>query len=99
MKPRIRNCQQAPTTLSLFSGCGGLDLGFEQEGFTSRAAFDIDPTAVEHHEKNLAGPAEIANLAGGELPRRDWSAGVNVVLAGAPCQGFSTAGQRLQIGR
>src|SRR5260370_15238035 len=95
MKTPIRNYYESPTTLSLFSGCGGLDLGFEQEGFNSLGAFDIDPVAVEHYSANLTGPAEIANLAAGELPCRDWSARVNVILAGSPCQGFSTAGKRV----
>ncbi len=36
-----------PTFVSLFSGCGGLDLGFLNAGFKGLAAIDIDPLVLE----------------------------------------------------
>ncbi|WP_042250746.1 DNA cytosine methyltransferase [Nitrospina gracilis] len=42
--------------LSLFSGCGGFDLGFQKEGFRCVGAYDIDPVALKTHQKNLESP-------------------------------------------
>ena len=39
-------------TLSLFSGCGGLDLGFEQAGFKICVANEVDPTIYETFKVN-----------------------------------------------
>lgn len=79
--------------VSLFSGCGGLDLGFILEGFHCSAAFDIDPIAVSVHRRNLGSPAQLLDLSGEAFP---YSASnkPSVLLAGTPCQGFSTAGKR-----
>lgn len=80
--------------LSLFSGCGGFDLGFVQAGFRCAGAYDIDPLAVAVHNLNLCSKAIVYDL------RNDGSLDVNkkrtidVVIAGPPCQGFSTAGKR-----
>lgn len=79
--------------VSLFSGCGGLDLGFSERGFDCLAAYDCDPVAVRNHNRNLGGAAREWNLEKG-LP---WDSRTNrpqVLLAGAPCQGFSNLGKR-----
>ncbi len=78
---------------SLFCGCGGFDLGFLDAGFRCVAAFDIDPLAIMVHRKNLNSPAEICDLSQGPLPI-DALRRIDVLLAGPPCQGFSTAGNR-----
>jgi DNA (cytosine-5)-methyltransferase 1 len=84
-----------PSFVSLFSGCGGLDLGFESEGFKCLAAYDIDRTAISVHNRNMPAvghQADLLQLSSSDLksrhPRTD------VVLAGSPCQGFSLLGQR-----
>jgi DNA (cytosine-5)-methyltransferase 1 len=78
--------------LSLFSGCGGLDLGFLQAGFNIQAAFDIDRDAAATYRDNI-GQCETTDLS-------DWRrvaqtvGNVDVVVGGPPCQGFSVAGPR-----
>jgi len=82
-----------PTFISLFCGCGGFDLGFIQAGFECLAAFDIDPLAVSVHEKNLNSKVVVHDLSIGCETYGPFN-NVDVIIAGPPCQGFSTAGKR-----
>lgn len=77
------------TVASLFSGCGGFDLGFEAEGFRPTAAFDISPAVVDTYNRNVAPVARTCDLSA-ETP----TISSDVLLAGSPCQGFSTVGKR-----
>lgn len=79
--------------VSLFSGCGGFDLGLTQKGFQCRGAIDIDPVSLGVHRANLDSPTYQWDLSTGKLPS-SLPASVDVVIAGAPCQGFSTLGKR-----
>ncbi|WP_417726211.1 DNA cytosine methyltransferase [Roseovarius sp.] len=76
--------------MSIFSGCGGLDLGFLQEGIFSERAIDIDEMALATYRHNLSDVAVKADLST-IVPVHE---GCEILLAGAPCQGFSTAGKR-----
>jgi len=78
-----------PTVASLFAGCGGFDLGFKSEGFCPVAAFDIDPVAVRTFNANIVDVATVCDLSD-ITPQIS----ADVLLAGSPCQGFSTAGKR-----
>ena len=49
-------------TIDLFSGCGGLTLGFEQAGFEVVAAFDFWEAAVNTYRLNFDHPIEHADL-------------------------------------
>lgn len=82
-----------PTFLSLFCGCGGLDLGFIQAGFRCIQAFDNDSHALEVHALNLGMPTSKLDLSTSFPISSEWRK-VDVLLAGPPCQGFSTAGKR-----
>lgn len=84
----------SPYFVSLFSGCGGLDLGFVNEGFRPVAAYDNWDDAISCYRRNLGDHIHKADLRDGLplLPAK--AANVDVVLAGSPCQGFSTAGRR-----
>ena len=42
-----------PRVLDLFSGCGGISLGFHSTGFHIAAAVEIDPVAVRSHSRNF----------------------------------------------
>src|SRR5207253_3031369 len=68
------------------------DLGFTTLGFQCKAAFDIDAAALTTHAKNINAPTIRWDLSTGKLPIT--ASSVDVVLAGSPCQGFSTAGHR-----
>jgi DNA (cytosine-5)-methyltransferase 1 len=79
------------TFVSLFSGCGGLDLGFVNAGFRCVGAFDAEPEVLATYRHNLGTPAHNCDLSGPFLPEKLTA---DLVVAGPPCQGFSTAGKR-----
>ena len=82
---------KAPRVISLFSGCGGLDLGFKKAGFEIVWANDIDKHAVETYRRNLGDEIVLKDMRAvdeNELPSAD------VLIAGFPCQPFSSAGKR-----
>ncbi len=82
-----------PSFLSLFAGCGGFDLGFTAAGYRCVAAFDADDTPLSVHRNNLHVPVYCQDLSGGNVCSFP-SKHVDVIVAGPPCQGFSTAGKR-----
>lgn len=82
------------TFASFFSGCGGFDLGFTTRGFRPKGAFDCDPDAVENFAANVDGPVNRVDLTQG-LSDEQSLFGVDALIAGPPCQGFSTAGKRM----
>lgn len=82
--------------LSLFSGGGGLDLGFERAGFNQLAAFEILNVCGETLRANRpdwevhSGDVEGDVTAAAFSPFR----GVDVIHGGPPCQPFSIAGKQ-----
>lgn len=74
--------------VSLFSGAGGLDLGFKMAGHEIIWANDLYEDAVETYRYNLGDHIvceDIAKINVGEIPDCD------IVIGGFPCQGFSVA--------
>ncbi|MBX3492527.1 MAG: DNA cytosine methyltransferase [Parvibaculum sp.] len=89
-----------PIGIDLFSGAGGLSLGFEQAGFDVVAAVEIDPVHAAIHKFNFPKCAvlarSVADLSAEDI-RKHAQIGnrpVDVVFGGAPCQGFSLIGHR-----
>lgn len=90
-----------PIGIDLFSGAGGMSLGFEQAGFDIAAAVELDPIHAAVHHFNFPETAVLARsiigLSGREiraaakLGRRT----IDVVFGGPPCQGFSLIGYRM----
>lgn len=82
-----------PTFVSLYSGCGGLDLGFLQAGFRNILSCDHDVDAEEAHKLNLSTPFLRADLTVVPAQVVEAAKTADALVAGPPCQGFSTAGR------
>lgn len=89
---------QTFNTIDLFSGCGGLTLGFSWAGFKSVIASDIDENAAATFTANFKDtPFLCGDLS--DFSKEDFDAKINgkpidVVIGGPPCQGFSLANKR-----
>jgi DNA (cytosine-5)-methyltransferase 1 len=82
--------------LSLFSGGGGLDLGFERAGYAHIASFDTLDAAGETLRMNRPAWSVHAG-ADGDVRKVDWKryrGEVGVLHGGPPCQPFSVAGRQ-----
>ena len=85
--------RETPEFISLYSGCGGLDLGFIRAGFKPVWANDFDSDAVATYKRNIGTHIEegdVDHLV--DLDRLRGHPGA-IVIGGPPCQGFSVAGQ------
>jgi DNA (cytosine-5)-methyltransferase 1 len=95
--PRTKK-NHKPTVFSLFTGAGGLDIGFEEAGFNIIGASDIWVESAKTMEINFPkvpfickdirqiDPREILELTNGVRP--------DVFIGGPPCQGFSVMGDK-----
>ncbi len=100
--------QYQPTVISLFSGAGGLDIGLEQAGYSTKVCVEIDEhcretlkfnkpewKVFEKNDNRIAG--DIRDISPEELLElSDLQRGeVDLVVGGAPCQPFSNIGKKL----
>jgi len=80
--------------IDLFSGCGGLSLGFQNAGFEIVAAFDNWDEAISIYKRNFNHPIikkdlnDIEDLSDLKKFKPD------VIIGGPPCQDYSSAGHR-----
>ncbi len=93
--PHSQTDAAEPTVVSLFTGCGGLDLGFQAAGFEIVYACDNDRAAVDCYRANLGAHIVFRDVTGPEFLEDIARIGrCDVVLGGFPCQGFSKAGPK-----
>ena len=81
--------------ISLFSGCGGLDLGFEKAGFEVVWANEYDSTILQtyklNHPHTELNTSDIRSLTSQDIPDCDG------IIGGPPCQSWSLGGKSLGI--
>jgi len=95
-----------PRVLDLFSGCGGLSLGFQRAGFEILAGLDSDPQACASHAHNfhhgsaqhavpvdLTSPEATPDNICTRLALGPPAEVVDVVVGGPPCQAFARIGR------
>lgn len=98
LAPREAN---APTVISTFAGAGGSSLGYSMAGFRELLAVEWDDNAVETFKKNFHDVpvyhGDIAKLSVDQVLKiTGLEVGELDVFDGSPpCQGFSTAGNRM----
>ncbi|MBR0372565.1 DNA (cytosine-5-)-methyltransferase [Candidatus Saccharibacteria bacterium] len=78
--------------ISLFSGAGGMDLGFIQAGFDIVWANDNFPEAIDTYRRNIGNHIVYGDIR--MIKSEDIPDNVDVVIGGFPCQGFSIANTR-----
>jgi DNA (cytosine-5)-methyltransferase 1 len=79
--------------LSLFSGAGGMDVGFIRAGIEIVGANDIDKDACLTYEENHPkGIIKCGDINDNLMEMRQFE-GIDLVFGGPPCQGFSVAGK------
>ena len=87
-------------TIDLFAGAGGLSLGFKQTGkYKILAAAEIQDSARNTYKKNIPDSSDnfvfIDNVVGyGFKKLNEKLGGIDIVIGGPPCQGFSNANRQ-----
>lgn len=96
-----------PRVVDLFSGCGGISLGFQKAGFSIAAAIELDPLAARSHALNFhrddplfhahAKARDITqtepNAFCAELGLGNTDDAVDVLVGGPPCQAYARVGR------
>lgn len=93
------------TSIELFAGAGGFTLGLEEAGFRCLGAIEVDPVASSTFARNFGdrpasflGPeiGDVRKISANAIRKRLRRTGVSeldLLVAGAPCQGFSRVGR------
>ena len=84
------------TAVSLFSGCGGLDLGLQEAGFDILLASDIEPLCEQSHRVNfpateffLGSVTDLTAEAASQLTNGATEGPIDLLVGGPPCPPFS----------
>ena len=87
--PDLVKLKYTPKVVSIFSGCGGFDLGFHMEGYKTIWANDFAEWAVKSFARNLGDVVNLKDITKID-PYTDKSIpDCDLVLGGFPCQDFS----------
>ena len=81
-------------TVDLFSGCGGMTLGFQNAGFEVTATFDKWQPAINVYRENFNHPIYDYDLSSAESLDFIKKLNPQLIIGGPPCQDFSSAGKR-----
>ena len=77
------------TGVSLFTGAGGMDVGFERAGIKVIFANELMKEAAETYVANHPGCNMVNDDIYNQLPQMGQYIGADFVFGGPPCQGFS----------
>jgi len=92
LKEEVKRSTTKPNIVSLFSGCGGLDLGFEQAGFNIMWANEFDKdiweTYMLNHKDTILDTRSITDIPADDIPECDG------IIGGPPCQSWSEGGSK-----
>lgn len=78
--------------IDLFSGCGGMSLGFQNAGFDISDAYDKWRPAIEVYRVNFDHPIHEVDLADPKVQDDIAAKKPEIIFGGPPCQDYSTAG-------
>lgn len=85
-------------TLSLFTGCGGLDIGFHDAGFDIVEMVELEDKFVDSLRKNTGKGRYLGNARPVCIDIREYAPSfdhpIDFIIGGPPCQTFSAAGRR-----
>lgn len=95
----MKSSKKKYTVIDLFSGAGGLHIGFENAGFEIKLCIDNNDLVEKTHKKNFPN-IPIINRDINQIPINEIKGylddgSVDVIIGGPPCQGFSTIGNRV----
>ena len=82
-----------PNVISLFSGAGGLDVGFKRANFNIVLANDFFKDAVLTYKKNIGDHIICDDIRNIFNIIENFKNKIDVIIGGPPCQGFSVAGK------
>ncbi len=86
------------TSIDLFSGCGGMTLGFAWAGFDSVLASDIDENCLQTFTSNFPDTpflcGDLSSFKKEDFDKHLNGRKIDVIIGGPPCQGFSLANKR-----
>ena len=81
--------------VSLFAGCGGLDLGFEKAGFNVIWANEFDTSIHDtyrlNHPNTILNTSDVRTLSSSDIPECEG------IIGGPPCQAWSEGGKQLGL--
>lgn len=88
----MKTTNKSLSSISLFSGAGGMDLGFKNAGFKVCWSNDLDAKACDTYKSNFSSTNECGPIEEFKRELKSYS-DIDCVFGGPPCQGFSVAGK------